>query len=491
GTNSKRFIMNPDFANYSHFMVCDNVDLGIISYYYINDATNEATLFARIDITENVETSTTSLTYSVNTSSELSTYTVTVNGLISNGKSDTYPQLFVNKYKCDLHSFGITCEGNENAVLNGISVNGAEVSPEISLDNTAYTVKTPRSGTVTVNVTGEAGAKYSVYIDDTEIKMLYGDNILPVKVGECLYIISDNGVTSTTYSFEMIANTHTVKLVPTYCTITNAESDGTKTITVSDGSPVSFNVTPVAGYDFDHVSTGASYTNGVVSVADVSSDMIIDVVFVRRVPVSLTVGSATAAQGQTILVPISISENSGATAGAFNINYDPNKLEFISGVRTGCIALGSTGLDAVPGDNTKLGFYFISKNLGMTPITVGGVLLYLQFTVKDTAADGETSVTVTIESSATKHGGIDDLDGERLVNITNGTINLYTPLDGKYIIKTIAAPTGSGTVSAGSRYAQGEQVTITATPATGYSFVYWEATNGTISNTSSSSATYT
>ncbi|MDP4119296.1 MAG: hypothetical protein Q8873_08965, partial [Bacillota bacterium] len=47
------------------------------------------------------------------------------------------------------------------------------------------------------------------------------------------------------------------------------------------------------------------------------------------------------------------------------------------------------------------------------------------------------------------------------------------------------------TVSAGSRYAQGEQVTITATPATGYSFVYWEATNGTISNTSSSSATYT
>ncbi|MDP4119252.1 MAG: hypothetical protein Q8873_08745, partial [Bacillota bacterium] len=144
GTNSKRFTMNDDFVNYSHFMVCDDVDSGIISYYYINDATNEATLFARIDITEDVETSTTSLTYSVNTSSGLSAYTVTVNGLISNGKSDTYPQLFVNKYKCDLHSFGITCEGNENAVLNGISVNGAEVSPEISLDNTAYTVKTPR-----------------------------------------------------------------------------------------------------------------------------------------------------------------------------------------------------------------------------------------------------------------------------------------------------------------------------------------------------------
>lgn len=68
------------------------------------------------------------------------------------------------------------------------------------------------------------------------------------------------------------------------------------------------------------------------------------------------------------------------------------------------------------------------------------------------------------------------------------TVNNYT-------ISTAVTPTGGGTVTGGGSYQYGKTATLTATPATGYKFKYWQdnssLTNATRTVTVSGAATYT
>ena len=67
----------------------------------------------------------------------------------------------------------------------------------------------------------------------------------------------------------------------------------------------------------------------------------------------------------------------------------------------------------------------------------------------------------------------------------------------QYTITANASPTSGGTVSGGGTYNQGTTCTLTATPASGYEFLYWKkgntqvSTNATYSFTVTESATYT
>ena len=67
----------------------------------------------------------------------------------------------------------------------------------------------------------------------------------------------------------------------------------------------------------------------------------------------------------------------------------------------------------------------------------------------------------------------------------------------QYTITANASPTSGGTVSGGGTYNQGATCTLTATPASGYEFLYWKkgntqvSTNATYSFTVTESATYT
>ena len=58
------------------------------------------------------------------------------------------------------------------------------------------------------------------------------------------------------------------------------------------------------------------------------------------------------------------------------------------------------------------------------------------------------------------------------------------PSAGTYTLTTIVSPSGAGSVSpSGGEYESGEQVTLTATPASGYTFDYWRDLASSSSNT--------
>lgn len=75
--------------------------------------------------------------------------------------------------------------------------------------------------------------------------------------------------------------------------------------------------------------------------------------------------------------------------------------------------------------------------------------------------------------------------------------SISAPAPTQYTITANANPTSGGTVSGGGTYNQGTTCTLTATPASGYEFLYWKkgntqvSTNATYSFTVTESATYT
>ena len=205
-------------------------------------------------------------------------------------------------------------------------------------------------------------------------------------------------------------------------------------------------------------------------------------------PIDLSIQGQTAAQGQVIEVPVTISANSNASVGTFRIEYDCSVLEYMSMVRTGCVSLGNSGLDPIIGNPDQLGFYFISKNLGTTPLTAGGNLFYLRFAVKEDAPNGSYPISIIIPPGC----GLQDMEGNAFsLRIINSQIEIDTPPDGKHIIKTAFGSEGGSSISYGGRYGQGETLSLSATPATGYRFSHWECENGHISNPYSATSTYT
>ncbi len=490
GSSSKRFSMGDDFYTYTDFRVIDDRENNVVYYYASNG--ESSMLFAKAELTYSEETTT--VNYTVYTPDGEENCSVEANGIIADDiTTPVYPQLQLNKYLCALTSFGVTCEADENATLSGITLEGAELSEDISLDITEYDMKMPVSGEISLSVSGNPGISYRVYADDEEIPMLNGTNLVTIAEKSALYIEAYNGVVQTVYTFNIVDNTHTVTVIPTNCSV-----DGESTLVIDYDGTATFNIVPDAGYDFSYVTGGANYTeetvntvrSGVLTVENVTEDMEIELVFELRKAIELTIGSATVAQGETVDIPISIGENSGAIAGSFNILYDHERLDFLGPVTTGCVSVGNRNLEPAltPG---KLGFFFISKNLGLTPLTAGGVLIYARFTVKDDAADGEEPISVSFETNGSSQPSINDWEGPRVVNSQDGIITFLTPDDGKYILKTAVAEGIGGTVTPGTRLAPGQKTTLKATASTGYAFSHWEADNGKFSSTTMASTTYT
>jgi len=484
GSSSKRFFMGDDFYTFTNFRVIDDRENNIVYYYASNDT--DTKLFAK------AQPDGTTINYTVYSANGEETCSVTANSIITDCDTPVYPQIQLNKYLCALTSFGITAEADPDASLSGITLGGAELSEEISLDVTEYDLKMPVSGEISLSVSGNPGITYRVFADDEEIPMLSGENIIDISGKSALYIEADNGVTQTVYTFNIIDNTHIVTVVPSHCSV-----DGDSTLVIDYDGTASFNIIPDPGYDFSYATGGATYTEqtvntvrtGVLTLENVTEDTEIELVFELRKPIELSIGSATVARGETIDIPISIVENSGAVAGSFNILYDSDRLDFLGPVTTGCVSVGNRNLElASPG---KLGFYFISKNLGLTPLTAGGVLVYARFVVKDDAADGEGPITLSFETNGISKPSINDWEGPRLVDAENGIITFLTPDDGKFILKTAVANEIGGTVTPGGRLGEGEKITLKATASTGYAFSHWEADNGKFSSTTMSSTTYT
>lgn len=293
--------------------------------------------------------------------------------------------------------------------------------------------------------------------------------------------------------FSMLSSdTFTVTLTCTNCSAENYS------LTVPAGDTATFNITPDLGYDFFTITDGATYSEtvtattrtGIVTYENVTEDVEISITFTKRLPITLSVGSSEGAPGDYIDIPLIISENSGATLGVCNVFYDTDILEFSGTHTTGCIPTGTINVEPTPVPG-KLGMYFISPNLGQTPVTDGGPLIYMTFLIKEEASAGTTPLTIYPGSSDNHNTYIDDFECTRDLNVESGSITINSSDDGKYVIKTEVSGGIGGTVTNGGRYAPGETITLTAKPSAGYVFSHWEAETGTFDDTTKSTAVYT
>ena len=98
---------------------------------------------------------------------------------------------------------------------------------------------------------------------------------------------------------------------------------------------------------------------------------------------AFTVGSTTSLRGKEVLIPISISGNPGVAAVRFKISYDKTRLEL-----TGCEYSSELDWMVNPGDNAG------AVLVGTKNYTADGEILWLKFTVLDSAPDGMASVAI-------------------------------------------------------------------------------------------------
>lgn len=76
----------------------------------------------------------------------------------------------------------------------------------------------------------------------------------------------------------------------------------------------------------------------------------------------------------------------------------------------------------------------------------------------------------------------------------NVAVDTVTPIEGDVAINVVASPEGGGTATGTGGYSEGAEVTISATPSTGYEFVQWNDGNTNATRTiivGTTSTTYT
>lgn len=96
---------------------------------------------------------------------------------------------------------------------------------------------------------------------------------------------------------------------------------------------------------------------------------------------TISFGTAAGMQGDTITVPIRLSENPGINTFSFGFEYDRSKL---------------TLLEVLPSSNIGGQFFYQKKVVWLSEkdIKYNGDILYLRFRIKDTALSGAYEVNI-------------------------------------------------------------------------------------------------
>lgn len=112
---------------------------------------------------------------------------------------------------------------------------------------------------------------------------------------------------------------------------------------------------------------------------------------------TISVGAAAGMQGETVTIPVSMSDNPGINTFSLGFEYDRSKLVL---------------LDVTPAE--KLGGQFIYKKkavwLNSRDVKLNGDILYLRFRLKDSAPSEETEVRITYSSGDISNYNEKDID---------------------------------------------------------------------------------
>ena len=112
-------------------------------------------------------------------------------------------------------------------------------------------------------------------------------------------------------------------------------------------------------------------------------------------PVKLTLNSETDTvyAGDEFVVKLMISDNSKMSGAALDVNYDSDKLEYVSGTFGGILDASATkSINNVKGDSAKVRFTYLAPS---SSVTSQGVLVSIKFRALDNA-DGLAKLTITV-----------------------------------------------------------------------------------------------
>ncbi len=111
------------------------------------------------------------------------------------------------------------------------------------------------------------------------------------------------------------------------------------------------------------------------------------------VKLSLNSETDTVYAGDEFVVKLMISDNSKMSGAAIDINYDKNKLEYVSGSFGGILDDSATkSLKNINGDKAKVRFTYLSPS---SSVTSQGVLVTVKFKALENAS-GKTDLTVSV-----------------------------------------------------------------------------------------------
>ena len=275
---------------------------------------------------------------------------------------------------------------------------------------------------------------------------------------------TEGGVTKTTSFTVTVANpTLTgieVKTMPTKTTYYVGESFNqnglTLTATYSNGSTKTitsgFTCTGFNGSAIGKQSITVSYTEGSVTK---KKTFTVTVISAKEPAFSLS--SAECSAGQTVSLPVTVSNNPGICTAKLSINYDKSLLELVSATNGSVLTNGFTA----GGDVTKVP-YSVVWNSGTSASNTNGTMVTFKFKVKSGVAAG-TKATVTLSYS--KNDTLDANLNPVTFQTSNGSITVKSAAAALSQIAVKTMPTKTA-------YAIGESfnqsgLTLTATYSDG------------------------
>ena len=166
-------------------------------------------------------------------------------------------------------------------------------------------------------------------------------------------------------------------------------------------------------------------------------------------PPTLTVGTVDGQPGETVQVPITISNNSGVVALDFHISYDATRLALTQAtngtVFSDDMAMFGNAINANP--YTLLWVDELSR----PNYTGNGVVATLTFTVLEAAQDGAAAINLTVEQGSTFDVDLSDV----VFSVVNGAVTVAHPVTNVDLVfhtsdddyestdETVASPAGN------------------------------------------------
>ena len=151
-------------------------------------------------------------------------------------------------------------------------------------------------------------------------------------------------------------------------------------------------------FDVDNTELTYQVTNGAV-VTGVEADVMV------------SLGEVTGAVGETVSVPVTVTEDSYIVSGAFTVAYDSDNLAFVDYTAGDIAEVTQVEVDNVADGASEVGVIFSTQNTA-TPITAAGTIVYINFTILEGAVDSNLTINLVHPTDETANGGVATADGD-------------------------------------------------------------------------------